>query len=151
MASTASHNGDSTKAGDDIMVAGLAFQVFTLGIFMILCLDFFLKTRRRHRELGEAAYDQSADVASLRNSWKFKGFLYALGLATICIFWRSVYRVVELGEGWNGALIKRQNLFIAFEGVMASYFEHSAVSRIPTFAGDTLLFYTAVFFFLTKT
>jgi len=29
-----------------------------------------------------------------------------------------VYRVVELGEGWQGALIKRQWLFVGFEGVM---------------------------------
>ena len=48
----------------------------------------------------------------------FKGFLGALALATIGIFWRSVYRVAELAQGWDGALIRRQDLFIAFEGVM---------------------------------
>lgn len=29
-----------------------------------------------------------------------------------------MYRVAELAEGWTGDLIKKQNLFIAFEGVM---------------------------------
>jgi hypothetical protein len=98
------------------MVAGLAFQVFTLGIFMTLCLDFFLRTLARHRQLGEAAFDPA--FIALRADWKFRGFLGALALATICIFWRSVYRVIELAEGWTGDLIRRQNLFIAFEGVM---------------------------------
>lgn len=118
LASTATHQGKSPDTGDDIMVAGLAFQVFTLLIFMILCLDFGIKTRRRFNAMGEAAFDQNPVFASLRRSWKFKGFLAALTLATICIFWRSVYRVVELGEGWTGNLIRRQWLFVGFEGVM---------------------------------
>ncbi|KAG9237927.1 putative sphingoid long-chain base transporter RSB1 [Amylocarpus encephaloides] len=118
MASSASHQHKSTKSGDNIMVAGLSFQVATLLVFMILCTDFALRTYRRHKSLGAAAFDQSPAFTSTRNSLKFKGFLVALALATICIFWRSVYRVVELAQGWTGSLIKQQDLFIGFEGVM---------------------------------
>jgi hypothetical protein len=118
MASVASHQNRSVKPGDNIMVAGLAFQVFTLLIFMILCSDFALRTRKRYKSMGEDAFDQNPLYATMRGSWRFKGFLTGLTLATICIFWRSVYRVVELGEGWQGALIKRQWLFVGFEGVM---------------------------------
>ena len=100
------------------MVAGLAFQVLTLLIFMILCGDFAIRTRRRYKSLGEAAFDQNPHFVTLRHSKMFKGFLVALTLATICIFWRSVYRVAELAEGWTGSLIKRQWLFVGFEGVM---------------------------------
>lgn len=100
------------------MVAGLALQVVTLFIFMGLCLDFFFRTRSRYNSLGEAAFDQNPVWVKVRNSKKFKSFLVALTLATICIFWRSVYRVAELAEGWTGYLIRQQNLFIAFEGVM---------------------------------
>jgi hypothetical protein len=35
ISSTASHEGRSTALGDHIMVAGLAFQVLTLAIFMV--------------------------------------------------------------------------------------------------------------------
>ena len=118
MASVASHQNKSVKPGDNIMVAGLSFQVFTLLIFMILCLDFALRTRKRYKSMGEDAFDQNPVFAAMRNSIGFKGFLAGLTLATICIFWRSVYRVAELGEGWHGALIKRQWLFVGFEGVM---------------------------------
>ncbi|TGO63375.1 hypothetical protein BCON_0013g00210 [Botryotinia convoluta] len=118
LASAASHSGKSPDTGDNIMVAGLAFQVFTLFIFMILCVDFALRTRSRYRSLGTAAFDQNPAFITLRSSKGFKGFLVALALATICIFWRSVYRVAELAEGWTGNLIKKQNLFIGFEGVM---------------------------------
>ncbi|TAQ86220.1 hypothetical protein B7494_g5458 [Chlorociboria aeruginascens] len=118
IASSASHSNKSPDTGDNIMVAGLAFQVFTLLIFMLLCLDFALRTHKRYRSLGESAFDQNPTLAGIRGSWRFKAFLGALSLATICIFWRSVYRVAELGEGWTGNLIRKQNLFIGFEGVM---------------------------------
>ncbi len=100
------------------MVAGQAFQVATLAIFMGLCADFAIRTRRRYVAMGASAFDQNPHFVTLRHSLKFKGFLGALGLATICIFWRSVYRVAELAEGWSGSLIKRQWLFVGFEGVM---------------------------------
>ncbi|KAI9641625.1 hypothetical protein NHQ30_009479 [Ciborinia camelliae] len=118
LASVASHSNKSPDTGDHIMVAGLAFQVFTLLIFMILCIDFATRTRSRYKSLGSSAFDQNPAFITLRSSKGFKGFLIALTVATICIFWRSVYRVAELGEGWSGNLIKKQNLFIGFEGVM---------------------------------
>ena len=41
-----------------------------------------------------------------------------MATATLCIFVRSVYRVVELSEGWTGHLIRQQWLFVGLEGVM---------------------------------
>jgi hypothetical protein len=118
IASTQTHQNKSPVTGDNIMVAGLAFQVFTLLIFMALCADFALNTLRRHKTLGSSAFDQNPLFIQLRSKWQFKAFLSALTLATICIFWRSVYRVAELSEGWTGHLIKQQWLFVGFEGVM---------------------------------
>ncbi|MCJ1358294.1 MAG: hypothetical protein MMC33_008293 [Icmadophila ericetorum] len=114
IASTASHQNKSPNTGDHILVAGLAFQVFTLLIFITLFADFGIRTLRRLNSLGEAALDPMH--AKLRASWSFKGFMYALVLATLCIFIRSVYRVAELGEGWTGALIRDQKTFIGLEG-----------------------------------
>lgn len=116
MASVASHQDKSPDTGDHIMVAGLAFQVLTLLMFQLLCLDFLIKTLRRMKSMGDAALDPAH--AALRRSAKFRAFLIALGLATVCIFIRSVYRVAELSEGWTGALIQNQRLFIGFEGAM---------------------------------
>ncbi|KAI9828207.1 MAG: hypothetical protein M1819_004600 [Sarea resinae] len=117
MASGASHSNKSPASGDHVMVAGLAFQVFTLLLFMLLATDFAVRTLSRMRRLGaDGALDPTH--ARLRASYKFRGFLVALTLATVCIFVRSVYRVAELSEGWEGALIKNQKLFIGFEGAI---------------------------------
>jgi hypothetical protein len=118
IASAASHTGKSPTLGNNIMIAGLTFQVLTLLIFMVLCIDFAVRTRKRYTSLGASALDQNPLFIKMRSSWQFKGFLITLTLATICIFWRSVYRVVELGEGWTGHLIRQQWLFVGFEGVM---------------------------------
>ncbi len=114
----ASQNNNSPDLGDNIMIAGLAFQVATLLLFMGFSLDFTLNAWRRHRQLGAEAFDQSEAARRTRSSWLFRGFVGALTLSTICIFWRSVYRVAELSNGWDGPLMKRQGLFIGFEGVM---------------------------------
>ncbi|KAI0384507.1 RTA1-domain-containing protein [Hypomontagnella monticulosa] len=118
MAASAFHTGKPTDDGDNIMIAGLSFQVFTLLVFMILCTDFTVNTLRRSRALGSAALDQDPALVAIRRSWMFKGFLVALGISTICIFWRSVFRVAELSNGWTGDLMGRQDLFVGFEGVM---------------------------------
>jgi hypothetical protein len=118
IASVAWKDNTSITAGDNIMVAGLSFQVFTLLIFMICSIDFAINTMRRHKKLGQEAFSQHASVVAIRGSWIFKGFVVALSLATICIFWRSVYRIAELSDGWNGPLMYRQGLFIGFEGVL---------------------------------
>ena len=116
LASTASHQNKDPSVGNNIMIAGLAIQVVTLLLFIILCADFAVKTLRRMRQMGQAALDPKH--AKLRASWSFQGFLCALTIATIGIFIRSVYRVAELSDGWEGELIKNQTLFIVLEGVM---------------------------------
>ncbi|KAI1341869.1 RTA1-domain-containing protein [Xylariaceae sp. FL0016] len=120
LASVASHKQESTKTGDDIMIAGLAFQVFTLAIFILLCLDFVFNTLKRQKALGKEALDQDPRIAAIRGSIMFKGFLLALGVSTITIFMRCVFRVIELSGGWEGPIMAKQGLFIGFEGVLIS-------------------------------
>ncbi|KAK8230495.1 sphingoid long-chain base transporter RSB1 [Phyllosticta capitalensis] len=117
IASGASHSDKDPSAGNNIMLAGLAFQVFTLLIFIVLACDFGVRTYRRVQHLG-ATQALDPTHARLRSSWAFQGFLVALAFATLCIFTRSVYRVAELSEGWNGHLIETQSYFIGLEGAI---------------------------------
>lgn len=118
-ASAASHSDKDPTPGNNIMIAGLSFQVFTLLIFIILAADFSLRTWKRVKELG-ASNALDSTHAKLRGSWVFQGFLWALAFCTLCIFTRSVYRVAELSEGWNGRLIETQSYFIGLEGAIVS-------------------------------
>ncbi|KAK3991202.1 RTA1 like protein-domain-containing protein [Cladorrhinum sp. PSN332] len=110
---------ETLDLGTNIMIAGLVWQVFTLVMFVVCCVDFALRVQRRKKQLGEeAALDKSRAALTIRSSKMFKGFLWALGISTLAILWRSSYRVAELSEGFEGPLMAEQDLFIGFESVM---------------------------------
>lgn len=156
MASIATTNLQSPDKGDNIMIAGVSFQVFTLSIFILLSGDYALRVRRSkwaveeeresmtlasenflkgvvklNKKLGLDKWN-TVDTAVIdsrgvdREGWSekekrsFQVFLWALGISTIAIFIRCIYRVVEMSYGWSGVIIANQRLFIGFEGVCIS-------------------------------
>lgn len=117
IASVKTLNNEDPKLGNNIMLTGLVVQVVTMLAFILLAVDFAIRTMRRIAQLDtQAALDPRH--AKLRQSWKFKGFLISLSISTLCIFTRCVYRVAELSEGWQGHLIKTQKYFIILEGAI---------------------------------
>ena len=95
----ASANTDAlTNIGRDIMVAGVAWQVFSLALFSAACLDF----AQRVQKTSKSAMNPS--FAEFRESKKFKLFLFSLAAATLAIFTRCVFRVAELSGGFHGRL-----------------------------------------------
>ncbi len=108
----------SPDLGVHIMMAGLVFQVVTLIVFIILSLLFARQTRSRQVKEGTYSLVDDNAIINLRNSAAFKRFLFSLVLATICILVRSIFRVAELSDGFDGPIIKIQWLFIVFEGVL---------------------------------
>ncbi|RDW76157.1 hypothetical protein BP5796_06978 [Coleophoma crateriformis] len=99
----------SSQSAIDIALAGLAFQVGTLCIFIALSLDFALRYRR----------DLQTGAVRTRNiPARFKIFVGFLTLSILCILVRCVYRIDELSNGYEGPLIHDQGLFIGLEGVM---------------------------------
>ncbi|KAK5018940.1 RTA1 like protein-domain-containing protein [Cryomyces antarcticus] len=106
-ASSSTSSGNS-KAGVDIAIAGLSFQVFTLAVFIGLAIDYAIRYARGQRA--------RPSVAKLPTSFKvFAGFL---SLAIVLILIRCCYRIDELSNGYSGPLIHNQGLFIGLEGVM---------------------------------
>ncbi|KAI9375886.1 RTA1 like protein-domain-containing protein [Aspergillus egyptiacus] len=110
MASTA-EPGDqgATDLGVNVMIAGLAWQVVSLGIFTALSTCFYLRVRKA------ASTDFNPDFAGLRSTRYFKGSLWGFGVATIAIFVRSVYRCLELREGFDGELANDEVTFMILE------------------------------------
>lgn len=105
---------DFLQLGTDIMVAGLAFQVVVMFVFIALASDFAFRTYRNVKLNGRAnTLDPKHD--QLRRSFAFRGFIIALMLATILIFTRCVFRVAELSDGWEGELAKNEGLFYGLE------------------------------------
>ncbi|KAF2137033.1 uncharacterized protein K452DRAFT_236585 [Aplosporella prunicola CBS 121167] len=91
---------EDTKPGTNIMVAGIVFQMASITLF---CFFFGLFLWRvRHRSL----------------SGRVKTLVAATTLSIVVIYIRSIYRTIELSQGWSGYLITHEEFFIALDGAM---------------------------------
>lgn len=96
------------ELGNHLMLAGLIFQIVSLVIFSIACIDFGIRVRRYQSQ-------KNTGYKKLRASTRFRGFLWALVVSFTTIFTRCVYRVIELGGGWNNRLMREETPFIILE------------------------------------
>ncbi|KAK4552280.1 hypothetical protein LTR86_010450 [Recurvomyces mirabilis] len=98
-------------AGDNVMVTGLATQVFTLVVFGILAGDYALAVYRNRHHLNPA-------TAQFRRTRRFKLFILALWISYLGILIRCCYRVAELAGGWvDNKILRNQYLFICLDGM----------------------------------
>lgn len=114
IAATSNNNRALGDAGVNIMIAGLAWQVASLAIFIALCADFAWRLRKNPPVYG----DLGRDTSRVRNSRLFRIFVYALAASVIFILVRSCFRVAELREGFSGSLANNEVLFMIFEAPM---------------------------------
>lgn len=100
MASSAvSTNGD-TAPGTNVMVVGICFQMAALTAFVLCGMDF-LRRNLRH-------------PTTLHGMWVI---IAATVFSVFFIFVRSIYRTIELLEGWTGYLIMHEWYFIGLDGI----------------------------------
>lgn len=94
----------NTDPGTYTMVAGIVFQLFSITVFVLCAADFVRRTLTK------------------RLLQKVEGSIVPLFAAMIfsvlCVYVRSIYRTIELAQGWDGYLITTQRYFIALDGAM---------------------------------
>ncbi|KAF1982750.1 RTA1-domain-containing protein [Aulographum hederae CBS 113979] len=111
LASAADDDRNLLNAGNNLMIAGLAFQVFTLVIFAVLASEYFFRVWKNRHHLNP-------ETIELRHSLKFKGLLAAIVISYFAILIRCVYRVAEMAGGWGNSIMQDEALFIALDSVM---------------------------------
>jgi len=110
-ASTPLDNPHMIDVGTNILVAGLSIQVASLFAFSACSLEFLWRVRKNPEM-------RNPEFADLVSSKRFKMFLIALFGATACLFVRTVFRSVELSEGFSGKLANQEVEFMVLDGVM---------------------------------
>lgn len=121
-------NKSTSDMGINIMIAGLAFQVVSIVIFITLCADFAWRCKRSlpgrlsqtaqndlEKRYGSSGGTSLTAIASRR---LFRAFVVALAAATVLILVRSSYRLAELQDGFNGKLANDEVTFMILEGPM---------------------------------
>ncbi|PSR85679.1 RTA1 like protein-domain-containing protein [Coniella lustricola] len=105
-ASMAGFDLDQQRLGTHIMVAGIAFQLGTMTLFGLCVLDFFRRVLARSSPLRGSVTKAMRLV------------LVGMVVSFIMIYIRSIYRTIELAQGWSGYLITHQAYFIGLDGAL---------------------------------
>jgi hypothetical protein len=125
--------------GNHLMLAGLIFQIVSLIFFALACLDFTFRVRR-YQSWKNPSYKK------LRSSGRFRGFLAALIVSFGTIFTRCVYRVVELGGGWNNHLMREETTFIILESWYVALPHCTIGSRTDKYSMITIAVFALIAF-----
>ncbi|CAG7565660.1 unnamed protein product [Fusarium equiseti] len=93
-----SNRQDPTVA-NNILLGGLAYQVFAMTIFVILSATFLFRARREVSGRGK----------------KLSIFCVAFAVATIMVYLRTIFRLAETAEGLGGKLYSNEIYFACLE------------------------------------
>ncbi|GLI80428.1 hypothetical protein PoHVEF18_008783 [Penicillium ochrochloron] len=104
------------KAGDDIIIAGIAFQVVTMAVCGLLGLHFFWNVYRSGNGLvSEKTLDDPTPAISPR---RMKLVIIAEVFAYFTVLIRCIYRIPEMAGGWGSPLMQKENEFLVLDGMM---------------------------------
>lgn len=113
IADTAVYRSPLQQTGINIMIAGLVLQVVGLTTFLIVCADFALRCKR-------GTLDMTPERVETRRKVLLKLIVGGLLLATVCVLIRSIFRVDELWQGFQGSLWNDELDFMLLDGMMVA-------------------------------
>lgn len=96
------------NVGKAVMIAGVSIQVVVTAPFMLLYIDYNL---RRLREWSKLPKHE-------RPYRKVEIFTGVIGISTLFILVRCIYRIVEMSDGWLGYLATTPIYFDLLDGLM---------------------------------
>ncbi|KAF2455091.1 RTA1 like protein-domain-containing protein [Lineolata rhizophorae] len=102
---------DQVDLGNNLMMAGLSFQVFTLVIFAVLSFEYFTRVRKHRHELN-------TKTTELRRSSKFRFFIVCLAISYTAILLRCIYRIIEMAGGWGNEIMQHEVTFMILDPTM---------------------------------
>lgn len=91
-----------STTGTHIMVSGIVFQMASIAVFALSFCEFLRRV--------------SKDRGVLER--KVKILIGAVTFSCLLIVVRSIYRTVELLQGWSGYLITHEVYFVGLDGVL---------------------------------
>ncbi|KAF7325174.1 hypothetical protein MKEN_00561300 [Mycena kentingensis (nom. inval.)] len=130
IASSADGDRETADRGATIMLGGIGFQFAVIVFFSILLTDFLIRVVRdapwRAPQMQALSGSPSSSFtmthkegrARARLTRRTRTVLAALAFSTTVLFIRSVYRTIELTDGWNGRIIHTELYFNVLDGGM---------------------------------
>jgi hypothetical protein len=110
LAATSNDNPSQQLLGNNLMMAGIAFQVVTLVVFAVMAALYYFR-------LSRSATHLSAAAESVKNSTGFKLFIGGFLVAFVTILIRCAYRIAEMAGGWRNPIMQNEMEFIVLDSV----------------------------------
>ena len=109
-----------TDAGNALIVAGIAFQVATMGVCALLMVDYFrrfLRAKKHSSPTGSYGSEWEKNSSEPKVRRNFRIFCFAIAVASVTIWIRCIYRLPEMAGGWGNTLMRRENEFLILDGM----------------------------------
>jgi hypothetical protein len=123
--------GDDMEIGPNIMLAGIVFQLISMLFFVVIGTDFvyrvmadkpyaFRTTSTRTNSLGSSTSNAEKGIVvssqvNLKRWWIF--LIGGVGISSLAIIVRGIYRTAELAQGWGGSIMLTQNFQNLLDGL----------------------------------
>lgn len=126
VAAASGSTGNRTLAniGDDLIMAGIAFQIFAMLVFGILAFDFY-RSKKRAAQPYQSVQKSQRDTINADDSHpnhlstgKNTIFYCAISFAYAAILIRCIYRIREMAGGWGNPRMRDEPLFLILDGMM---------------------------------
>lgn len=108
------------NAGNNLIVAGIAFQVVTMVVCGALVLFFIFRYRKARLASGsineKSSYQVDKESGSIRLG-KVKLFGAMVTVAYFAVLIRCIYRLPEMAGGWGNALMRNEKEFLLLDGM----------------------------------
>ncbi|KAG2139842.1 RTA1 like protein-domain-containing protein [Suillus bovinus] len=118
-AAHAANTKTSASMGANIMLGGIAAQLFAIVLYVALASETLLRLRY-DMPFRYVEQPRMLEKGQRAVSKKLRLMIYGMAFCTLCIFIRSVYRTIELANGWNGPVISTERYFDWLDGGMVT-------------------------------
>jgi len=115
LAAIAAGNDKDPEKGGRIMLGGIIFQMIAITFYMGLAIEFV------YRYLTDKPFQRPNNEPPSGNYFmdkNMKSALFGSAFASLALYVRSIYRTIELIDGWEGRIITTELYFNAMDGAM---------------------------------
>lgn len=122
--------GDNMQLGPNIMLAGIVFQLISMVFFVTIGTDFIYRvmadkpysfrsiSRTNSQDTLNPNGEKGEQVKPKKNLTRWWIFLIGgVGLSSLAIIIRGIYRTAELSQGWGGSIMLTQNFQNFLDGL----------------------------------
>ncbi|KAL5634207.1 hypothetical protein ACGC1H_006135 [Rhizoctonia solani] len=107
---------DGAKRGGQIMLGGIVIQLVAVVLYTILGIEFIVRFTLDRPARSVVMSERRKHAGWIEVPRGIVWMLVGLAVATLFIIIRSIYRTVELTDGWNGTIISTEKWFNWFDG-----------------------------------